>query len=102
MQTQCDSDDALIARYLGSRYLGRRYLRYSELEALGIVDDRSTLVNWMRAGGFPRSLKIPSRYGKTLVWMAAEVAQHIADRVAAREIESPDNDEGAPSQERPF
>jgi hypothetical protein len=33
--------------------------------------------------------------------MAAEVAQHIADRVAARERESPDNDEGAPMRERP-
>jgi predicted DNA-binding transcriptional regulator AlpA len=103
MQASCDSDDALIARFLGSRYLGRRYLRYAELEALGICDDRSTLVNWMRAGGFPRAIKISSRYGKTLVWVALEVAQHIAQRCAERELESPDNEEGAPvsMRERP-
>jgi predicted DNA-binding transcriptional regulator AlpA len=101
MQASCDSDDALIARFLGSRYLGRRYLRYSELEALGIVDDRSTLVSWMRAGGFPRSLKIPSRYGKTLVWDALEVAQHIAQRVAARDLSPLENEAGAPAMGRP-
>jgi predicted DNA-binding transcriptional regulator AlpA len=103
MQEQCDSsDDALIARFLGSRYLGRRYLRYAELEALGICDNRGSLVNWMRAGGFPRGIKIPSRYGKTLVWDAVEVAQHIAQRCAERELASPDNDEGAPSKRRPL
>jgi predicted DNA-binding transcriptional regulator AlpA len=101
MQTSSDSD-ALIERYLGGRYLGRRYLRYAELEALGICDNRDSLNNWMRAGGFPRSIKIPSRYGKTLVWDALEVAQHIAQRCAEREIASPDNDEGAPSRERPL
>jgi|SRR6516225_1922280 hypothetical protein len=101
MQTPCDSDDALIARFLGSRYLGRRYLRYAELEALGICDNRASLEKWIGAGGFPRSLKIPSRYGKTLVWDALEVAQHIAQRVAARDL-VPENNEGAPTRERPF
>jgi predicted DNA-binding transcriptional regulator AlpA len=100
MDAQCDSHDALIARFLGSRYLGRRYLRYAELEALGIVDCRDSLNNWMRAGGFPRSIKIPSRYGKTLVWDAVEVAQHIAQRCAERDL-IPENDEGALSRERP-
>ena len=91
MENQCDSDDALIARYLGSRYLGRRYLRYAELEALGICDNRGSLVNWIGAGAFPRGIKIPSRYGKTLVWMATEVAQHIAQRCAERTHASPDD-----------
>ena len=102
MQTSSDSD-ALIERYLGSRYLGRRYLRYAELEALGICDNRGSLVNWMRAGGFPRGIKIPGSTGKTLVWDAVEVAQHIAQRCAEREPASPDNDEGAPVsiRERP-
>ena len=100
METHSDSD-ALIERYLGSRYLGRRYLRYAELEALGICDNRGSLVNWIAAGGFPRGIKIPSRYGKTLVWDALEVAQHIAQRCAERELASPDNDEGAPMRERP-
>jgi hypothetical protein len=101
MQPQCDSHDALIERFLGSRYLGRRYLRYAELEALGICDNRGSLVSWMRGGGFPLAIRIPGRTGKTLVWDAVEVAQHIAQRCAAREIASPDNDEGAPSQRRP-
>ena len=100
METHSDSD-ALIERYLGSRYLGRRYMRYAELEALGICDNRGSLVNWIAAGGFPRGIKIPSRYGKTLVWDALEVAQHIAQRCAERELASPDNDEGAPMRERP-
>jgi hypothetical protein len=100
METQGDSE-ALIERFLGSRYLGRRYLRYAELEALGICDNRGSLVNWIAAGGFPRGIKIPSRYGKTLVWDALEVAQHIAQRCAEREPVSPDNNEGGPFQDRP-
>jgi hypothetical protein len=99
MQTQCDSDDALIARFLGGRYLGRRYLRYAELESLGLVDNRGSLKNWMDAGAFPRGIRIPGRNGKTLVWHATEVARHIAQRVAERD--PPDNDAGAPVRERP-
>ena len=103
MQPQCDSHDALIERFLGSRYLGRRYLRYAELEALGICDNRGSPVSWMRGGGFPLAIRIPGRTGKTLVWDAVEVAQHIAQRCAEREPASPDNDEGAPVsiRERP-
>jgi hypothetical protein len=100
METHFDTDDALIARFLGTRYLGRRYLRYAELEALGLVDNRATLKLWMDADAFPRGIKIPGPYGKTLVWHAAEVAGLIARRVAERDA-SPENDEGAPSQGRP-
>jgi predicted DNA-binding transcriptional regulator AlpA len=99
MQSQWEIDDALIGRFLGTRYIGRRYLRYSELEALGLVDNRGSLKNWIDAGAFPRGIKIPGRTGKTLVWHAVEVARHIAQRVAARESASPD-DESAPSRER--
>jgi len=59
MQSQFDIDDALIRQFLGPRYLGRRYLRYAELEALGLVDNRASLKNWMDAGAFPRGIKIP-------------------------------------------
>ena len=45
--------------------------------------------------------KSPPIYGKTLVWDALEVAQHIAQRVAARDL-VPENNEGAPTRERPF
>ena len=86
MQSQLDVDDALIAQFLGPRYLGRRYLRYAELEALGLCDNRASLKNWMDAGGFPRGIKIPGPYGKTLVWHAVEVARLIAQRVRVRRL----------------
>jgi len=91
MQSQ-DLDDALIAEFLGSRFLGRRYLRYAELEQLGLVDNRSSLKLWMDADAFPRGIKIPGAYGKTLVWQAAEVARLIAQRVRERDSSpSPEN-----------
>jgi hypothetical protein len=97
MQTQLDIDDALIVRFLGSRHLGRRYLRYHELEALGLCDNRASLKVWMYAGAFPRGIKIPGPYGKTLVWLAIEVAQLVAQRVAERDASSPDNGTGTPT-----
>jgi predicted DNA-binding transcriptional regulator AlpA len=84
MESQLDIDDALIAQFLGTQYRGRRYLRYHELEALGLVDNRASLKNWMDAGVFPRGIKIPGSFGKTLVWLASEVAQLVAQRVAER------------------
>jgi predicted DNA-binding transcriptional regulator AlpA len=95
MQSQLDIDDALIARFLGSKYLGRRYLRYAELEALGLVDNRASLKLWVDAGAFPRGIKIPGPYGKTLVWLAVEVAQLVAQRVAERDA-STDNEADTP------
>jgi predicted DNA-binding transcriptional regulator AlpA len=94
MQSQLDLDDALIARFLGSRYLGRRYLRYHELEALGLVDNRASLKLWMDDGAFPRAIKISGPYGKTLVWLAIEVAQLVAQRVAERDA-SPNKETSA-------
>ena len=57
-------DDTLIEQFLGPQFTGRRYLRYAELEALGLVDNRASLKNWMDAGGFPRGIKIPGPAGK--------------------------------------
>jgi hypothetical protein len=56
---------------------------------------------WIDAGGFPRGIKIPGPYGKTLVWIAVEVARLIAQRVGERDASS-ENDKGAPSQGRPL
>jgi len=40
-------DDALITRFLGRQFIGRRrYLRDAELQALGLVDNRSSL-SWL-------------------------------------------------------
>jgi hypothetical protein len=94
-------DDALIEQFLGPRYAGRRFLRYSELAELGLVDNRATLKLWIDAGAFPRGIKIPGPYGKTLVWQAVELARLIAQRVAERDA-SPENEKGAPATtERP-
>ena len=99
MQSQHDIDDALIAQFLGRQFLGRRFLRYAELEELGLIDNRATLRLWMGAGAFPRGIKIPGPYGKTLVWSTVEVARLIAQRIAERDASS-ENEEGAPSRER--
>jgi hypothetical protein len=77
--------DALIEQHLGRTYAGRRFLRYAELEALGLVDNRGTLENWMAAGAFPLALRIPGKYGKVLVWSAVEVAALIARRFRERD-----------------
>jgi hypothetical protein len=87
MQTQLDDDDALIAQLLGPQYLGRRYLRFAELQELVLCDNRASLKLWMSAGAFPRGLKIPGPYGKTLVWSAVEVARLIAQRMRERDTE---------------
>ena len=92
--------EALVAEFLGPRYAGRRFLRYAELEELGLVDNRATLDLWMRKGAFPRGLKVPGPYGKTLVWPVLELVRLIAQRLAERDA-SPENEEGAPARGRP-
>ena len=102
MQTQqLDDDDALIAQFLGPRFLGRRYLRYAELEALGVCDNRASLKLWMDAGAFPRGLKIPGPYGKTLVWSAVEVARLIALRMRQRDAKQTEALDYDPRNEPP-
>jgi len=101
METQFDIDDALIAQFLGSRYLGRRYLRYAELVALGLIDNRASLKFWMDAGVFPRSIKISGPTGKTLVWLAVEVARLVAQRIRERDESYAGNGTGTPARECP-
>jgi hypothetical protein len=84
--------EALVAEFLGPRYAGRRFLRYHELEALGLVDNRATLKLWMDAGSFPRGLKLPGPHGKTLVWSVPELVRFLAQRAAERD---PSNEKGA-------
>ena len=69
-----DRDDALIEQFLGTRYIGRRYVRFSELIDLGVVDNRATLTLWIEAGTFPRPIKLAGPTGKSLRWVAVEVA----------------------------
>jgi predicted DNA-binding transcriptional regulator AlpA len=71
-------------------------LRYAELEALGLVDNRGSLQNWIDAGAFPRALRIPGKYGKVLVWSAAEVAQLIARRFRERDEHPTEKETGNP------
>jgi predicted DNA-binding transcriptional regulator AlpA len=92
--------EALAAEFLGPRYAGRRFLRYRELRELGLVGNRATLDLWMDKGAFPRGLKLPGPYGKTLVWHVPELVRLIAQRLAERDA-SPRNEEGAPAMGRP-
>jgi hypothetical protein len=95
-----EAQDAQIIKYLGPRFAGRRYLRYGELEALGIVHNRASLRSWVEQAGFPRPIRIPGPYGCTLVWLAGEVTQYLAERAGEREI-SFESEAGAPVQEAP-
>jgi hypothetical protein len=70
--------ESLVAEFLGPRFSGRRFLRYAELESLGVIDNRATLALWVSRGAFPAPLRIPGRFGKTLVWLVPEVVRHLA------------------------
>ena len=96
-----DRDDALIERHLGTRYLGRRYISFAELIALGVVDNRATLTLWVEAGVFPRPIKLAGPTGKSLRWVAIEIAQLIATRCAERDEAPTANKKGVPAQGRP-
>ena len=78
-------DVKLIERFLGARYIGRRYISFSELIDLGVVDNRATLTLWIHAGVFPRPIKLAGPTGKSLRWVAVEIAQLIATRCAERD-----------------
>jgi predicted DNA-binding transcriptional regulator AlpA len=78
--------ETLAAEFLGPRYAGRRFLRYRELEEIGLVDNRATLDSWINKGAFPRGLKIPGPYGKTLVWSVPELMRLLARRIHERGI----------------
>jgi hypothetical protein len=80
--------EALAAEFLGPRYAGRCFLRYAELQELGLVDNRATLNLWIGKGVFPRGLKIPGPYGKTLVWHVPELVRLLAQRFAERDREA--------------
>ena len=97
-----DRDDALIEQFLGTRYIGRRYVRFSELIDLGVVDNRATLTLWIEAGTFPRPIKLAGPTGKSLRWVAVEVARLIATRCAERDQnETTENKTGAACEEAP-
>ena len=54
-----------------------RVLRYSDLVALGIVNNRVTLSRWVRSGRFPRPLRLGPN---SIAWRATEVAQWLDSR----------------------
>jgi hypothetical protein len=77
--------DSLIVQYLGEGFRGRRYLRYADLHSLGLVSNRDSLKVWIDRGAFPAGIRIAGHYGTTLLWSAAEVAEHIANCFAERD-----------------
>ena len=61
----------------------RKYLKLPQvLEELGGVASRATIYRWCSSGHFPAPLRLGPRMS---VWLAAEVAQWQADRVADRD-----------------
>jgi predicted DNA-binding transcriptional regulator AlpA len=74
---QTSSTDS-STRFLGPAYAGRQFLRYADIVALGIVNNRTTLNNWIAAGKFPEPIHLQSRTGSTLVWAADAVAAFLA------------------------
>jgi predicted DNA-binding transcriptional regulator AlpA len=57
-----------------------RLLRYADLLALGIVNNRATLANWIRDRGFPRGSLIGPN---SRAWSAAEVREWLDSRPTA-------------------
>jgi predicted DNA-binding transcriptional regulator AlpA len=55
-------------------------LRYADLEALGIVNNRATLANWIRDRGFPVGQLIGPN---SRSWSETEVKAWIANRPTA-------------------
>jgi predicted DNA-binding transcriptional regulator AlpA len=74
-----------VESFLGPNYRGRRFLRVNELIAIGVVCNRQTLSDWVKHGLFPAGIRIAGPRGRTLVWSAIEVAEHLAQRAAERQ-----------------
>jgi predicted DNA-binding transcriptional regulator AlpA len=95
MTGQCDiivDDDALIEQYLGRAYRGRRFLRYRELEEIGLCDNRAVIDFWVARGVFPRPIRLGGPSGKGLHWLAIEIAQMVAQRIAERDRSANEED----------
>ncbi|WP_119304183.1 helix-turn-helix transcriptional regulator [Dongia deserti] len=57
------------------------YLKFSDLKAQGIVNNRMTLSRWIRDHGFPRPVALGPN---TAVYIEAEVKEWLDQRAAAR------------------
>ena len=66
----------------------QRYIRYSELIARGIVNNRQTLSRWMRDLGFPASIALGPR---TRVWSEDAINTWIESRRAFKASAIPDH-----------
>ena len=75
-------EDAMDA--ITSVFGDRRYLRYADLQRLGVVSNRGTLAYWIKHGQFPAGIRLAGPRGRTLVWSAAEIAEHL-ERAAERQ-----------------
>ena len=95
--------DEVVVRLLGEAYRGRRYLRFGELVTIGIAKTRPGLMKWCELGKFPRPIRIASRDGTTLLWLADEVAAHLAACVANRKTSTTPSEmeTGTPGQGAP-
>jgi predicted DNA-binding transcriptional regulator AlpA len=51
---------------------------------MGIVNNRQTLTNWIRAGRFPAGIRLGGAGMRTLLWPVDEVAAVLGQRAAER------------------
>jgi predicted DNA-binding transcriptional regulator AlpA len=65
-------------------FFGRRYLTATELIEIGIAKSRGALEGMVRAGQFPKPLKLNA---KTILWDTVEVAVVMQQRGAERDEE---------------
>jgi predicted DNA-binding transcriptional regulator AlpA len=65
-------------------FFGRRYLRADDLIEIGIAKSRAALEGMVRAGQFPKPLKLNAR---TIIWDSVEVASVMQRHGAEREDE---------------
>ena len=64
--------------------MSKKFLRYADLEALGIVNNRVTLSNWIREQGFPLGILAGPN---SRLWPADEVEAWLASRPTAPKTE---------------
>jgi predicted DNA-binding transcriptional regulator AlpA len=58
-----------------------KFLRFTDLQARGIVANRVTLSRWIRDRGFPAAVKLGPN---TAAWRESEVNAWLGARMAAR------------------
>lgn len=62
--------------------MSRHYLRFCDLKARGLVNNRTTLARWIRLGLFPRPVQLGPN---SIAWPAEEIEAFQQARAAERD-----------------